>query len=96
MNLAAFAIGPNFMGFPLRSHRNGNFIDLSSDDDDDNDSDLEDGDDDDDDDIEIISNVDDLDFGDGSSDGNANNSRNISLNSLASVRIRLVFSPVSD
>ncbi|XP_030566338.1 protein mahjong isoform X1 [Drosophila novamexicana] len=64
-----FAIGPNFLGFPLRSHRNRNFIDLDSSSDDDNDSDMDDGDDDDDDDLEIISNVDEIDFeGDASSD----------------------------
>ncbi|KAL7738429.1 hypothetical protein ACLKA6_006742 [Drosophila palustris] len=60
----AFSIGPNFMGFPLRSHRNHNFIDIESTSDDDNDSDLDDADDDDDDDIEIISDFE----ADGSSD----------------------------
>ncbi|KAH8389326.1 hypothetical protein KR215_001045, partial [Drosophila sulfurigaster] len=69
----AFAIGPNFMGFPLRSHRNRNVISESSSGED-NDSDLDDGDDDDDDDIEILSNIDELDFdGEPSSDGNTGN-----------------------
>ncbi|XP_023161993.1 protein mahjong isoform X2 [Drosophila hydei] len=61
--------GPTFLGFPLRSHRNRNFIDIESSSDDDNDSDLEDGDDDDDDDLEMLSNVDEIEFeGDASSD----------------------------
>lgn len=52
---SAFPLGPTFLGFPLRSHRNRNFIDIdSSSDDDDNDTDLEDGEDDDDDDLEMI------------------------------------------
>lgn len=68
---SAFALGPTFLGFPLRSHRNRNFIDIESSSDDDNDSDLEDGDDDDDDDLEMLSNVDEIEFeGDASSDGN--------------------------